>query len=38
MAEFGLAILVVGALLLIDRERLESLTAKLRELIDWIST
>jgi hypothetical protein len=38
MAEFGLAILVVGALLLIDRERLESLTAKLRDLIDWLST
>ena len=38
MAELGLAILVVGALLLIDRDRLEWLTAKLRDLADWLST
>ena len=38
MAELGLAILVIGALLLIDRDRLESLTAKVRDLVDWLST
>lgn len=38
MAELGLAILVIGTLLVIDRDRLEWLTAKLRDLIDWLSS
>ncbi len=38
MAELGLAILLIGALLVIDRERLQSITARLRELFDWLST
>ncbi len=38
MAELGLAILLVGALLIIDRDRLEWATAKLRNLIDWLSS
>ncbi len=38
MAEFGLAILIVGSLLVIDRERLEWVTGKVRELIEWLST
>jgi hypothetical protein len=38
MAELGLAILVVGSLLVIDRDRLEWAAAKLRDLIDWLST
>ncbi len=38
MAELGLAILIVGALLIIDRERLEWATAKLRELMEWLSS
>ncbi len=38
MAELGLSILVIGSLLVVDRDRLEWLTAKVRELIDWLST
>ena len=38
MAELGLAILIIGALLVVDRDRLEWLTAKLRDLIDWLSS
>lgn len=38
MAELGLAILIIGALLVIDRGRLEWTAAKLRDLIDWLST
>lgn len=38
MAEFGLAIFVIGALLITDRDRLEWATAKLRDLIAWLST
>ena len=38
MGEFGLAILIVGSLLVIDRERLQWATAKLRELMEWLST
>ena len=38
MAELGLAILVVGSLLVIDRERLEWVTAKVRELVEWLSS
>ena len=38
MAELGLAILIIGSLLVIDRDRLEWATAKVRDLIDWLST
>ena len=38
MAEFGLAILLVGALLLVDRERLDWVAAKTRELFEWLSS
>lgn len=38
MAELGLAIFVIGALLVVDRDRLEWVTAKVRDLIDWLST
>ena len=38
MAELGLAILLIGALLIIDRERLAWLSAKLRDLIAWLSS
>ena len=38
MAELGLSILIVGALLVIDPDRLEWATAKVRELIEWLST
>ncbi len=36
MAELGVAILLIGALLVIDRQRLEWLAAKLRDLIAWL--
>ncbi len=38
MAELGLAILVVGALVVIDRDRLSWLAGKVRELMDWLSS
>jgi len=38
MAELGLALFVIGALLVIDHERLEWLTAKVRDLFDWLSS
>jgi hypothetical protein len=38
VAEFGLAILVIGALLVVDRDRLAWLTAKMRDLSDWLSS
>jgi hypothetical protein len=38
MSELGLAILVIGALLVIDADRLEWATAKLRDLFDWLSS
>ncbi len=38
MTEFGLAILLIGALLITDRDRLEWVTAKVRELTDWLAT
>ena len=38
MTEFGLAILLIGALLITDRERLDWVTAKIRELSEWLST
>ena len=38
MTEFGLAILLIGALLVTDRERLEWVSTKVRELSEWLST
>ncbi len=38
MPELGLAILIVGGLLIIDRDRLEWLSAKLRDLVAWLSS
>ena len=38
MVEFGLAILLIGSLLITDRERLEWVSAKVRELSEWLST
>jgi hypothetical protein len=38
MAELGLAILIIGALIAIDRERLQQAAAKVRELIEWLSS
>ena len=38
VAELGLAIFLIGALLIVDRERLQWLTAKLRDLVDWFSS
>jgi hypothetical protein len=38
MAELGLSILVVGSLLIIDRDRLEWAAAKLRDLVDWMTS
>jgi hypothetical protein len=38
MAEFGLAILIVGALLVIERDRLDWAAAKLRDLFAWLSS
>ncbi len=38
VAELGLAILVIAGLLVIDRDRLEWATAKVRDLIDWLSS
>ena len=38
VAELGLAILVIGGLLVVDRERLQWATAKVRDLIDWLSS
>ena len=38
MTEFGLAILLIGALLITDRDRLEWISAKVRELADWLAT
>ena len=36
MAEFGLAIIVLGVLLLADRRRLNQLTDQVRRLLDWL--
>ena len=38
MAEFGMAILVIGALVVIDRERLAWVMVKVRDLIGWLSS
>jgi hypothetical protein len=34
--EFGLAILIIGGLLAVDRERLEWVSSKVRELFAWL--
>lgn len=38
MAEVGLAILVIGGLIAIDRDRLAWAAGKVRDLIEWLST
>ena len=38
MAEFGMAILIIGALVVIDRERLAWVMVKVRDLIGWLSS
>jgi len=38
MPELGLAVLIVGALLVLERDRLNWAAAKLRDLIDWLSS
>ena len=38
MAEIGMAILVIGALVVIDRERLAWVMVKVRDLIGWLSS
>jgi hypothetical protein len=38
LAEFGLALLLVAVLLLTDRERVDWVTRKLRDFIDWLGT
>jgi len=38
MAELGLAVFLVAALLVTSRERLEWAAAKLRDLLDWLSS
>jgi hypothetical protein len=36
MAEIGLAILIVGSLLMLDRERLSWVSEKARDLYEWL--
>jgi hypothetical protein len=38
MAEVGLAILIIGALIAIDRERLAWAAGKVRDLVEWLTT
>jgi hypothetical protein len=38
MAEIGLAILIIGALIAIDRDRLAWAAGKVRDLVEWLST
>ncbi len=38
MAEIGLAILVIGALIAVDRQRLAWAAGKVRDLIEWLTT
>jgi len=38
MAEFGLAILLIGGLMLVDRDRLAWVAAKTRDLFEWLSS
>jgi hypothetical protein len=37
MAEVGLAILILGVLVIADPERLQSLLDRLRELMNWLA-
>jgi hypothetical protein len=36
MAEIGIAVLIVGSLLLLDRERLSWVSDKARDLFEWL--
>jgi hypothetical protein len=38
MPELGLAILLIGGLLVTNRDRLERAATRLRELFDWLSS
>ena len=38
MTELGLVILIVGVLLLLDRERVAWVADKVRDLIEWLSS
>ena len=38
MAELGLALLILGALLVIDHDRLQWAAAKVRDLVQWLSS
>jgi hypothetical protein len=38
MPEVGLAILIVGSLVVIDQDRLSWLADKVRELFEWLSS
>jgi hypothetical protein len=38
VSELGLAILIIGGLLVIDRDRLEWATGKLRDLMEWLTS
>ena len=38
VTEFGLGILIMGGLLVIERDRLDWAAAKLRELFEWLSS
>ncbi len=37
MAEFGLAILIIGVLLIADQERLQEIMERVRELAAWLA-
>jgi hypothetical protein len=38
VAEIGFAVFIVGALLIIDRDRLAWLAGKVRDAIDWMTS
>ena len=38
MPEVGLAILIIGSLLVIDRERLQWASDKVREVMEWLTS
>jgi hypothetical protein len=38
LAEIGLTLLVIGVLLVTDRERVDWLARKIREFVDWLGT
>jgi hypothetical protein len=38
MAEVGIAILIVGSLLILDRERLSWVSGRVRDLYEWLSS